>query len=248
MKSSQNPLNRPVYSSQLEKKWQNLKYCFSLDPKRSDRISSLELCTVGVDFLKSHHASPAKISRFEDSCYQMLQNAIDHYPENIFWDLQYLITAFANAHLEKKGTEYEALIHELLTGYGVRSKIKFQFLHDFIYGFDWARWVADDPKTRSHVPPFGLPFLHYMANRKAEILQLIAVNHCEYPDLSRNNRPRNRYKFDRSPPAETRMLRFLAKNHLLPLKAWNPNSQGRWAIHPTKLRNNLANLECHQSR
>ena len=89
----------------------------------------------------------------------LAQAQLQAFPENLFWDFDYYL---ASIHAEaSEAADYGAQLEkftEITVGlmhlYGQRSKIRFRYVHDFIYGFDWARWVRRNPDTRTGTSPF----------------------------------------------------------------------------------------------
>ena len=114
-----------------------------------------------------------------------------------------------------------------MTLYGMRSPVRFQYVHDFTYGYDWAKWVRRSPRDRSHVGPFELDFLRYSRRRGHELLALIARDDAEYPSLP-DDRPRNVFRFSRDPDEEILLLRDLASRDLLPVEAYRTDASPRW--------------------
>ncbi|MCA9707587.1 MAG: aldo/keto reductase [Myxococcales bacterium] len=112
--------------------------------------------------------------------------------------------------------------------FGQGTAIRFRYVHDFVYGFDWAKWVARDPAARASVGPFEPPFLAFMLERGHQLLQLIADGRDrKYPPLP-DDRPRNPFGFSREPEAEIALHQSLAADGLLPVEAWRVDAQPRW--------------------
>ena len=80
---------------------------------------------------------------FSDFLEQMFRNMIHHFPENIFWDLDYMIAYVIGESLkfrspEKFWEDYTCKLNELLETFGCYGEIRFRYLHDFTYGFVWS--------------------------------------------------------------------------------------------------------------
>lgn len=143
------------------------------------------------------------------------------FPENLFWDFDALagsLWATLSQEREVAFGEATALIASLQPLYGSGSPIRFRYVHDFVYGYDWSKWVRRD-SSRSAETPFGLPFLRYSWRRGHELLALIAQDDKKYPKL-RDGLPRNPFAFSREPDDEIRLFRRLAVEGSIPLKAW----------------------------
>jgi hypothetical protein len=105
--------------------------------------------------------------------------------------------------------------------------IRFRYVHDFLYGFDWARWVARDPEGRASVGPYDAGFLDYLEQRGGELIELIGRDDHKYPQL-RTPEHRNPFPFSREPDAETRLHRSLAQKGLIPVAAWSFDARAVW--------------------
>ena len=104
--------------------------------------------------------------------------------------------------------------------YGRRTPINFGYVHDFVYGFDWAKWIAREPSLHAAAPgPFSLEFLVYMHERGHQLLELIAADDAKYPSLD-GDEPRNPFPFSRAPDDEVRLHRELARRDLIPVPTW----------------------------
>jgi hypothetical protein len=108
--------------------------------------------------------------------------------------------------------------------YGQQSAIRFRYVHDFMYGFDWARWVRRDPAARKGVEPFGIEFLRQTESRGRDILTLIEADDGWYPRLA-NGVVRNPFPFSREPEDELPLYRLLAERGCVPVGAWRLDAQ-----------------------
>ena len=104
---------------------------------------------------------PSLMQAFADGLCLMVATKGDQFPENIFWDVDYLaacLLRLGDAHAIRDVTAHIVTLHE---GFGRSSVINFRYVHDFMYGFDWARWVSqragDAPGDRSVRPNLSLP-------------------------------------------------------------------------------------------
>jgi hypothetical protein len=154
---------------------------------------------------------------------------LESFPENLFWDFDFYL---ASSHRQAcSAPDYATHIDELLDitvrlmrMYGHDSTIRFRYVHDFIYGFDWARWVRRDPSVRTGVDPFSLEFLKQSERRGLDILELIQADDSHYPKLT-GAAPRNPFPFLREPDDELRLYRQLAARDAIPVCAWEPDAR-----------------------
>lgn len=153
-----------------------------------------------------------------------------NFPSNLFGDLDLVL-----ARLERGGAENgEAWVdgaattvvelHEL---FGQQTAIQFRYVHDFLYGFDWARWVRRDPEARASVGPFDEPFLAYVGRRGRELLALIAEDDAKYHRIPRGA-DRNPFRFHRDPQSEAALLCDLAAAGWVPVEAWRRDAAPCW--------------------
>ncbi len=111
--------------------------------------------------------------------------------------------------------------------YGEDTAIRFRYVHDFLYGFDWAKWVGRDPDLRQHVGPFDAVFLGHLERRAHELGLLIAGDDAVYGQLE-GEHSRNPFPFSREPADELRLHRDLAARGLVPVAAWDPEARPSW--------------------
>lgn len=149
-----------------------------------------------------------------------------HFPENIFWDLDYPAFFMVERALgsELGPVEYLAnarqRIARLMSLYGVHGSIRFRYAHDFLYGFDWARWVDRDP-SHAHELPFDTGFLEYSRARGHQLLELIDAKDEKYPPIDERAR-RNPFAFSRDLEDETALHKALSADGQIPVNAWDP--------------------------
>jgi hypothetical protein len=143
----------------------------------------------------------------------------ESFPGNLFADLDALAGSLSRrpsaAAIEAAGERIAAL-HRL---YGAATSIRFRYAHDFLYGYDWARWCQREPDARAEVGPYDDAFLGYLEERGHELLVLISKDDTKYPTL-RHEQSRNPFSFRRDREAEARLLRALAEEGLIPVAAW----------------------------
>lgn len=152
------------------------------------------------------------------------------FPENIYFDLEYLAASLlrTGVHEGEPGLrELGRRISGLQALYGQNTAIRFRYVHDFVYGFDWAKWVRREPATRAGVGAFERPFVQHMEQRAQELGQLIDCDDHTYPRLP-EGQVRNPFPFSREPAAEAALMRDLAERGLLPVDAWDPAAAPRW--------------------
>jgi len=154
------------------------------------------------------------------------------FPGNLFWDFDaFAASVYAEARV---AADPHALLEEvcgiaceLMALFGALSPIRFRYVHDFMYGFDWARWVAREPGARHGVGPFALPFLRYIYRRGLELVELIGRGDAKYGPLADGSH-RNPFGFSRSPADERRLLEDLAARRLVPVPAWSSVEPPVW--------------------
>jgi hypothetical protein len=152
------------------------------------------------------------------------------FPENVFWDFEYAAARLFDAACAVSDDELTAvrrLVVDLVRAFGRESSVQFRYVHDFSYGFDWARWVTREPPERSAVGPLDPMFLAHMRRRAFEIAGLIAHGDTKYPALERGV-ARNPFGFSREPADEARLLRDLAERDLIPVQAWRMDARPDW--------------------
>jgi hypothetical protein len=143
----------------------------------------------------------------------------ENFPDNVFGDLDALAGSLARRTSAAAIEASAARIAGLQRLYGASSSIRFRYAHDFLYGYDWARWWQRDPAARAEVGPFDDAFLGYLEERGGELLGLIAADDAKYPTL-RHARSRNPFPFRREPADERLLLTALAREGGVPVAAW----------------------------
>lgn len=177
---------------------------------------------------------------FSEALVSIAESQLRHFPGNLFWDFDAFAAQLVRFNREEL-REAVALSQSLMERFGMNSPIRFRYVHDFIYGFDWARWVAQDPEARSSVPPFGLDFLRYIFGRGGELIEAIrAKNDARYPPLGSNEGARNPFEFIREPREEYRLMRALASRELIPVRAYELGARGEFRHDFRALRGEVA--------
>ena len=172
-----------------------------------------------------------------------ISQAIDrHFPGNLFADLDFL-----GAELLERGRRCgpDALnrnageIADLHALFGLHSPIRFRYVHDFLYGFDWARWVGRAPRQRGHTRPFDPEFIAHLRQRGRQLAARIRRGDQTYPRLG-PGQTRNPFPFSREPSLEASLHRALARDGLLPVEAWDAAGACRWDLDSTRRRTERA--------
>ncbi len=159
---------------------------------------------------------------------------VQAFPENILWDMDLLVGAAGRSALEADDPRgaidelFDELV-ELHHLFGGKGPIRFRYIHDFQYGFDWAKWVAKAPVERREYGPFSLPFLRALRERGHELVRLIGMNDRTYPPLG-EGQTRNPFAFSREPDAELRLYRDLASRGWIPVETWSVHGRVRWDL------------------
>ncbi len=208
----------------------------SLDPGRTTASSPTELVSALADSHQLPHLASAAAA--------VAEAQLRSFPENLFWDFDFYL---ASIHRDASAaSDYTGYLEEvtritvgLMTLYGQQSVIRFRYVHDFMYGFDWARWVRHDPDARNGIAPFGIDFLRRTESRGREILKLIKADDDWYPKLA-EGAARNPFPFSREPEQELSLYRLLAERDCVPTKAWRIDAQADSSRDFDALREDLA--------
>ena len=181
---------------------------------------------------------------FSAHLFTFIKAQLHHFPENIFWDYNYFCCQIFRSCLtdenpvQKLEFSFQRLV-KLLEVFGKESNICFRYMHDFLFGFDWAKWVRKSPNERQSVNPFDLQFLDYLTHRAKELEVLIAENDKKYNQIE-NGEFRNPFFFSRSPKDETRLLQSLATDGLIPVHIWEFDCTPNWFLSFSKIREERA--------
>ncbi|SET48922.1 ferrochelatase [Stigmatella erecta] len=159
----------------------------------------------------------------------------EDFPDNIFWDLDYLASCLWRAGGPRETEHLAGRVVRLCRGFGNKSELRFRYAHDFLFGYDWARWVLREPAGRVDTGPFDLGFLDYLDARRQELVELISRSDAKYGPLQ-GQEFRNPFIFCREPADEARLHQVLAREDLIPVKAWRFDGERRWHLPFTELR------------
>lgn len=202
----------------------------SLAPGRRTATPLVDLLSVVAADLDS----PETASALERGLCTLALAQLEHFPGNLFWDLDFVAhDAAAQARRAPEPVDHLdglfALMAELQRVYGRTTAIHFRYVHDFSYGFDWAKWVRREPAQDGSVGPFDLGFLGYMKRRADELLALIERDDRTYPRLD-DEAHRNPFPFSREPEAEIELHRSLATTGDVPVPAWRGLEAGETLV------------------
>ncbi|MEL6457219.1 MAG: hypothetical protein AAFQ91_03045 [Cyanobacteria bacterium J06621_15] len=207
---------------------QNVVNPLSLNPNKSVITSFTEL-----EIKITQQVSDVElITIIRDSLEKILNALLKNFPENIFWDFDFVVSCMLNqALLADYSTDvledFSNKIVLLMNMFGRESEIRFRYIHDFTYGFDWVRWVKKKPSQRANTEPFCFDFLDDLLCKGEEILQRIKKDDVDYPQIS-HKRYRNPFGFSREPEDERRLLSYLAARECIPVPAWEWNTVTVW--------------------
>jgi len=188
----------------------------TLDPSRSSATSLTDLVSKLADSRQSPHLAAAALA--------VAEAQLRSFPDNLFWDFDfYLASIHRHASATSDYASYLENVARITVGlmilHGQQSAIRFRYVHDFMYGFDWARWVRRGPRARREVEPFGLDFLRQTESRGRDIVTLIDADDDWYPRLA-DGASRNPFPFSREPDDELPLYRLLAERGDVPVEAW----------------------------
>jgi hypothetical protein len=199
----------------------------TLDPSKSRASLPSELVAAAL----RGDDSPALRDAITRGTIDVARAMLRAFPRNLLWDLDLLVAT--HAELGRAGHDVASLMHrvaELQHLFGEHGPIRFRYVHDFVYGFDWARWVAKAPADRAHVGPYDPAFIERMHRRAHELGGAIATAaDATYPPLPRGE-IRNPFGFSREPEDELALHRALAAADAIPVPAWRVDGEPRWDI------------------
>jgi hypothetical protein len=198
----------------------------TLDPERSEALGFEEIACA----LAFERRDARIVEAIADLARELVEAVAEHFPENLFADYAALVEACvvsaerAEDPIRTVRDTGRALV-DLQALFGRHSTVRFRYVHDFLYGFDWAKWVQRAPNEHAANEPYAPLFLEFMLARGREMLALIASDDATYPRL-RDDRPRNPFRFDREPSSEVAIHRALAARDALPVRAYRLSSCG----------------------
>lgn len=202
---------------------EHVRHPASLAPDRDEATPLLQL---GQRLFTDLAEGPA--TALADGLRRIVAAQVHHFPETIFWDFDYMAAAMASQAVDTEETTLLADdIVSLQRQYGCQSVICFRYVHDFTYGFDWAKWTRRDPQQRAHIGPFDRAFVDHLMTRGDELEELIAHDDVKYPKLA-DGTPRNPFGFSREPEDERRLFLEMAARDLLPVRTWDPDATPVW--------------------
>ena len=177
----------------------------------------------------------ARMRAFVRGLCEVVRTLAEDFPDNIFWDLDHLCSCMWNAGGPEAIEGFAHRVAVLCRGFGNKSELRFRYAHDFLYGYDWARWVVRQPEKRATIGPFDLEFFDYLEGRLRTLVELIADNDTKYGKLQ-GQEFRNPFAFCREPREEAHLHQVLAQADLIPVKAWRMDGERRWDLPFTDLR------------
>ncbi|MBD2530449.1 hypothetical protein H6G97_13040 [Nostoc flagelliforme FACHB-838] len=185
------------------------------------------------------------ITAIQETLENIVRTQLQNFPENIFWDFDFLVSSMLRQALtaDEGAIPFLKVFGEkmicLTKMFGNKTDIRFRYVHDFIYGFEWARWVQKEPQNRAHVEPFSLVFFDYLLAKGKELLQ--RINHGQVVSYKLcETGYRNPFTFSREPEDEYRLLTCLAEEQLIPVAVWNWNASPVWNKPFQEMRQQLA--------
>jgi hypothetical protein len=216
-------LDQPIVSlAELDARVAQTRYGrLTLDPRRSIANPLTEVVSRLADDRQSPHLAAAASA--------VAEAQMRNFPENLFWDFDFYLASIHDRASEA-GDYSVYLSHvadstvRLMQLYGQQSPIRFRYVHDFMYGFDWARWVRRKPEVRASVHPFSIEFIRQTEARGRDLLSLIQADDEWYPRL-KEGVSRNPFPFPREPDDELRLYRTLAARGYVPVEAWRVDAR-----------------------
>lgn len=221
----------------------------SLSPDRSRaRPLSGVIDTINCQYNPTSGA-PSLVDALSLGLAEVARAQLRAFPGNLFWDFEFMtasvmreaLNSAAPAQLARERLQQIAGLQRL---YGRETAIRFSYVHDFVYGYDWVKWVARDPPLRRRHGPYSAMFLNYMETRAHQLLALISSDDRKYPTL-RDRRPRNAFPFSREPANEVRLHQELARRRQLPIEAWKIDTSPTWNRRYAAIRAERARILSH---
>ncbi|MEH2364845.1 hypothetical protein [Nostoc sp.] len=213
----------------------------SLNPHKTLITSFAELGNLIVE----QNTDIQILTNLQETLVSIVHTQLQNFPENIFWDFDFLVNSMLRqALIADEGavsflTVFGEKMVSLIEMFGNKTEMRFRYVHDFMYGFDWARWVQKEPQKRAHIEPFSLVFLDYLLVKGKELLQRISHGQVTSYKLC-DTGYRNPFTFSREPEDEYRLLTCLAEEQLIPVAVWNWNASPVWNKPFQEMRQQLA--------
>ena len=175
---------------------------------------------------------------------QIIELQLEHFPQTIFWDWEgvasWLLSLAdradaADGELKQFLAQFEAIYRM----FGTKSDIGFCYSHDFIYGFDWVKWVKRGESWRHRSHPYSARFLDALIDRGAELMDLIENDDARY-SLKVGEKGRNPFSFSRGIKEEKILHQQLSVIDMIPLEAWKYSPQAHFLTGFQEKRKELA--------
>ncbi|MEH1846927.1 MAG: hypothetical protein V7L25_18510 [Nostoc sp.] len=233
----------PTHTFQLNDKIlaQQSVNLLSLNPQKTLITSFAEL----ENLIAEQNTDIQIITTIQATIENIVCTQLQNFPENIFWDFDFLVSSMLRQALnaDEGAIPFLKVFGEkmvcLTEMFGNKTEIRFRYVHDFMYGFDWARWVQKEPQERAHIEPFSPLFLDYLLVKGKELLQ--RINHGQVVSYKLcDTGYRNPFTFSREPEDEYRLLTYLAEEQLIPVAVWNWNASPVWNKPFQEMRQQLA--------
>jgi hypothetical protein len=213
----------------------------SLNPQKTLITSFAEL----GNLITEQNIDIKLLTTLQETLESIVRTQLQNFPENIFWDFDFLVSSMLRQALiaDEGAVIFLKFFGEKMVSltemFGNKTEIRFRYVHDFMYGFEWARWVQKEPQNRAHVEPFSLLFLDYLLVKGQELLQ--RINHGQITSYKLcDTGYRNPFTFSREPEDEYRLLTYLAEEQLIPVAVWNWNASPVWNKPFQEMRQQLA--------
>ncbi|MEH2076716.1 MAG: hypothetical protein V7K57_20335 [Nostoc sp.] len=216
-------------------------HLLSLNPQKTLSTSFAKL----ENLITEQNTDIQLLINIQETLESIVHTQLQNFPENIFWDFDFLVSTMIRQALaaDEGAIPFLKVFGEkmvtLIEMFGNKTEIRFRYVHDFIYGFEWARWVQKEPQNRAHIEPFSLVFFDYLLVKGKELVQ--RINHGQVTSYKLcDTGYRNPFTFSREPEDEYRLLTYLAEEQLIPVAVWNWNASPVWNKPFQEMRQQLA--------
>lgn len=213
----------------------------SLNPQKTLITSFAEL----GNLITEQNIDAEILTSLQETLEIIVRTQLQNFPENIFWDSDFLVSSMLKqALIADEGAiaflkAFSEKMVYLTEMFGNKTEIRFRYVHDFMYGFEWAKWVQKEPQKRAHIESFSMVFLDYLLIKGKELLQRINNSQVTSYKLC-DTGYRNPFAFSREPEDEYRLLTYLAEEELIPVAVWNWNASPVWNKPFQEMRQQLA--------